>query len=142
MAEASSQQQNQREPYYYGASGLAPMAAMAESSDMPSGLPQLVVLGDLPRAQPRVDSDSFSLNELDAILERMKAKYRPSPVQLSGKSRGVFEEMERNLVDCYTKHKDQPLECSKLTQAYTAFVSEQRNRILRDATRKDSPIFT
>jgi hypothetical protein len=138
MAAEASQQQQQ--PQHQESAGFAaPLAAMGEMS---SGMPQLSTLNAMPKAQPRSEDESYSLQELDVILERMRAMYRPRPVVLSGQSRGVFEEIEKNLVNCYSKHKDQPLECSKISRDYAAFVSEQRNRILRDATRKDSPLFT
>jgi hypothetical protein len=137
MAEASQQEQQQPT---HGLTGLAPLATLAE---MPSSPPQLATLNTMTRPETRSSqTDSLSLQELDAILDRMRAKYRPNPVSLMGQSRGFFEEFEQNLANCFSKHKDRPLDCSKLAREYTAFVNEQRNRILRDATTKNPPVFT
>lgn len=85
---------------------------------------QLATLNTMPTK--RDDSEQLRLHEVDEILTRMKAKYKPNSAEMAGKSRNVFEEIERSLIHCFKTNREQPLKCAKLTQEYKDYVEKQR----------------
>lgn len=75
-------------------------------------------------------SDQLRLQEMDEILTRMKAKYKPNSTEMAGKSKSVFEEIEKRLIHCYRVNRDQALKCATLSEEYRSYVDQQRAQTL------------
>lgn len=86
-------------------------------------------------ARPSGPSDQLRLQEVDDILNRMKAKYKPNAAELAGKNRSVFEEIEQSLLHCYKVNKDQSLKCAALSEEYRRQVEKQRAQTLIGSAR-------
>ncbi|GLJ59018.1 hypothetical protein SUGI_1488550 [Cryptomeria japonica] len=81
------------------------------------------------------ESDDISLGDAHEIVSRLKTKYKPNSEEMAGKQQSIFEEVERNLIQCYTANKDQSANCSKVYQEYKDYVEKQRNQVLKNSTK-------
>ena len=79
----------------------------------------------------RQQENELSLQEADEITNRMKQKYKPKSAELAGKNRSAFEDIERDLAQCYKVNRDQPINCLQLTKDYNRMVEDHRIRILK-----------
>lgn len=81
-------------------------------------------------------TNQLNIEEVDDILSNMKKKYKPSSQEMAGKQQSVFEQIERELIQCYSINKHQPLNCEKISKNYQNYVNKQRNQVLSSSASK------
>lgn len=82
----------------------------------------------IPSSKP--DSQKNALKEADEKLSNLKNKYKPNSQEMAGKQQSVIEQIENELIQCYSINKHQPLNCETISKNYKNCVRQQRRRIL------------
>lgn len=91
-------------------------------------------------ATPIKQTEELNLKEADQILSNLKDKYKYSSQEMAGKQHGVFDEVERNLIQCYRSNKNDTLACSQAIDDYKSYVRAQRGQLLKQSV--DVPLIT
>lgn len=87
---------------------------------------QIPTIDEMPRSR-----DELGIKEADEIVTRMKLKYKPNSAEMAGKNRSAFEDIEKDLVQCYKTNKDLPIKCLELTKQYSKAVADHRTHLLK-----------
>lgn len=108
-------------------------ASKVEELKQPAQAQEADLVSNMTSASTKPKSDDLSLGDADEIASRLKNKYKPNSEEMAGKQQSVFEEVERNLIQCYTANKDQSANCSQVYKEYKDYVEKQRNQLLKNS---------
>lgn len=108
-------------------------ASKVDEFKQPAQVQEADLVSNMTSASTKPKSDDLSLGDADEVASRLKNKYKPNSEEMAGKQQSVFEEVERNLIQCYTANKDQSANCSQVYKEYKDYVEKQRNHLLKNS---------
>lgn len=122
-----------------------PASSFDSTTQQSYGVPKITkpppALATIDTTASRGNND-INLKQADEITTRLKNQYKPNSAQMAGKERSVFDEVERNVIQCYKTNKNQPSNCTKVVQEYQNYVKQQRNSILNKTANSSIPIIS